>query len=89
MSVELPAGWSAWTRDGRPVRRAITLGYPGRRPVAFALGPPAADIKTLEQLREHTEQLWADAVLYGDAWGDLENHRVDPREVQVTPPTAT
>lgn len=83
MSVELPPGWSAWTTDGRPCRRVVTMGN-AERPVAVALGGLPVDIRSRPELDQHVAQLWADAVLYGDAWVDLENRRVCPLDVQVS-----
>lgn len=87
MSVELPAGWSAWTKDGAPARRVITMGRTdGQAAVAIALGGLPSDVRTSYELDAHIEQLWSDAVIWGDAYVDLACHRVDPGDIVLEPP---
>jgi hypothetical protein len=71
----LPDGCSAWTKDGRPVRRVATNRPAGGwdPSVKFML-PGEGDLM---------HELWADLAIYGDAWMDLERHRVSPFDVMI------
>jgi hypothetical protein len=83
MTIELPPGFHAWSRDGRPVRRVATNGNP---PVL------AADVGRVifektgfdpQELVKRLSELTTDVVVYGDAWLDFDGERVHPTDVVI------
>lgn len=76
-TVELPPGYSAWTKDGGPVRRVATAGNPN-----LALDPCIGDLSDVPTA-DVFQLLWTDRLLYGDAWVGLDGRRVHPPDVVV------
>lgn len=72
--VELPVGYSGWTKAGAPVRRVATSCDPHW---------PAHLVAQLDLPFSTLDLLAMDVYTCGDAWVDLSNQRVAPPEVVV------
>lgn len=87
--AEFPPGWSAWTTDGTPARRVFTMGTMGSRFTTGGAGgtpvaaPPEVLAGGVAAIHAWVEQLVLDAMCWGDAFVDLEGHRLDPCHVEL------